>query len=391
MGAPVIDVRNQAVAAVHGLEGIDLTPVGAGWQTALSGPYAGAQYAIVGMNMTVARSPEAADLAVGTVLLVYVRPLPTPADSTAGTAYALYHIYEYDPAEAQAAVSLGSVALTYMSDPGPTAALETTYTEAFHFGAVTANASASSDNAGPSNLQYRWRLGGGDYWTEWGIDSTTDWEPASAGDHLVSVQVRDRWGQVSEASQTVVATEFFVFADSPEQLMANFQTVYEDMDILGYREVIDSGFVIYLSQDTIDEYSLPREFFDYDEEVQITDRMFSGNARTRPNGDIIPGITRIQFNYFQPEAAWADSPPDHRIPNAIWAPFRVDFTIEQGNEGRLNIKGIIEFYLNSEQVEHQGRIQTKYSMIGQMDYTGYGSLKRPTTDVSWSDVKALYH
>ena len=175
-----------------------------------------------------------------------------------------------------------------------------------------------------------------------------------------------------EDPKPVKPGETLPFADSPQQLMENFQTVYEDMDIDGYREVIDPDFVIYLSQDTIDEYSLPREFFDYDEEVQITERMFSGNAITRPNGDIIPGITRIQFNYFQAEAAWAVSPADHRIPNALWAPYRVDFTIDQGNEGRLNITGIIEFYLTSEQVEHQGRTQTKYTMVGQVDYTASG-------------------
>ncbi len=162
------------------------------------------------------------------------------------------------------------------------------------------------------------------------------------------------------------------FANSPEQLMQNFQTVYEEMDIDGYREVIDPNFVIYLSQETINEYSLPREFFDYDEEVLITERMFSGNAITRPNGDIIPGIVRIQFNVFQAEAAWAVSPADHRIPNALWAPFRVDFTIDQGTRA-LDIKGIIEFYLRSEQVEHQGRLQTRYRMIGQVDYTNTGA------------------
>ena len=107
--------------------------------------------------------------------------------------------------------------------------------------------------------------------------------------------------------------------------------------------------------------------------MQITERMFSGNAITRPNGDIIPGITQIEFTILQAEAAWAVSPADHRIPNALWAPFRVDFTIQQGNEGRLNIKGIIEFYLTSEQVEYQGRTQTKYSMIGQVDYTANGT------------------
>lgn len=164
------------------------------------------------------------------------------------------------------------------------------------------------------------------------------------------------------------------FPNSPEVLMGNFQKVYEDRDIDGYREVIDPSFVIYLSQETIDDFSLPRNFFDYDEEVLIAERMFSGSPFIRQNGDITPGITRIQFNYFQPETAWEVSPADDRIPNALRAQYRVDFTIEQGNEGRLNIKGIIEFYLRSEQVEHQGRLQDRYWMVGQVDYTTPGAL-----------------
>lgn len=159
------------------------------------------------------------------------------------------------------------------------------------------------------------------------------------------------------------------FPNSPEQLMANFETVYEARDIDGYREVIDPSFVIYLSQDTIDEFSLPREFFDFDEEVLIAGRMFSGSPFIRQDGNIVPGITRIQFDYFEAETTWEVSPADDRIPNALRAQYRVDFTIEQGNEGRLNIKGIIEFYLRSERVEHQGRQQDRYWMVGQVDYT----------------------
>lgn len=159
------------------------------------------------------------------------------------------------------------------------------------------------------------------------------------------------------------------FAGTPDQLMKNFQTVYEAMDIDGYRQVIDTDFRIYLSQDTIDEYFLPRDFFDYDEEVLITERMFSGNAITRPNGDIIPGITRIQFNIYEPVSAWETSPADHRIPNALWATYQVQFVIEQGNVGRLNIDGRINFYLTSEEVEFQGRMQTRWKMVGQEDYT----------------------
>ncbi|MFO7610129.1 MAG: hypothetical protein R6X35_13250 [Candidatus Krumholzibacteriia bacterium] len=159
------------------------------------------------------------------------------------------------------------------------------------------------------------------------------------------------------------------FPNSPEVLMANFQKVYEDRNIDGYREVIDPEFRIYLSQATIDEFGIPDGYFDYDEEVLIAERMFSGSPFIRQSGAITPGITRIQFDYFQPETTWEVSPADDRIPNALRAQYRVNFTIEQGNEGRLKIEGIIEFYLRSEQVEHQGRTQNRFWMVGQVDYT----------------------
>lgn len=177
---------------------------------------------------------------------------------------------------------------------------------------------------------------------------------------------------------------------SPELLMAAFQAATEGLDIEGYRQVLDPEFAIYLSQGTIEEFSLPREYFDYDEDMLISERMFAGQAITRPNGDIIPGITRIMFHYFQAEAAWADAPDDHRFAGAVWAPFRVDLTVEQGNEGRANIKGIIEFYLSSEPVEYQGSTVRDYRMVGQVDYTNVRPAKRPTEDTAWGDLKALF-
>ena len=125
--------------------------------------------------------------------------------------------------------------------------------------------------------------------------------------------------------------------------------------------------------------------------MAISERIFAGNAITRPNGDIIPGITRIEFNIFQAEADWAVAAEDHDFAGAIWAPFRVDITVDQGNEGRFDINGIIEFYLGAESVEYQGSTVTNYRMVGQVDYTGYYWAKRPTEDTAWGDLKALFH
>jgi len=159
------------------------------------------------------------------------------------------------------------------------------------------------------------------------------------------------------------------FADTREQLMENFQIVYEKMDIDDYIEVIDENFRIYLSDDTRTEYGLPREYFDYDEEVQITRNMFSGNAIDLGNGETVPGISEISFKKLIQIDAWRVSPADDRIANADFAPFEVEFEIARGGFPTLEIRGMIEFYLVAEEIMHQGRLQDRWKMVGQVDYT----------------------
>ncbi len=149
-----------------------------------------------------------------------------------------------------------------------------------------------------------------------------------------------------------------------DQAMINFKQVYEKMDIDGYLTVIDPSFKIYLSQDTITEFGLPQDFFDYDEESRIARNMFSGDAITRPNGDLVPGIVGIEFPTFYAEDAWTKSPSDDKIPDAWWAPYRVDIVIHQGSRD-LRIQGRILFYLKEFDVNGQ----TLFKMVGQVDDT----------------------
>ena len=169
-----------------------------------------------------------------------------------------------------------------------------------------------------------------------------------------------------------------------EQAMTNFQTVYEKMDYTGYLTVIDPSFKIYLTTDTIQEFGLPQDYFDYDEESRIAQNMFSGNAITRPNGDIVPGIVGIDFVTFFAEDGWVQTQPDDRIPDAWRAPFRVDIIFHQGSRD-VRVQGKIHFYLK--EIEADGG--TTYRMVGQVDETGQYPAK-PTEGWSWGTVKALY-
>jgi len=171
--------------------------------------------------------------------------------------------------------------------------------------------------------------------------------------------------------------------DTPS-LMENFKKACQNMDYGAYLAVIDPGFRIYLNQATVNEFALPLDYFDYDQDSRIAKNMFSGDAITRPNGDIVPGIVGIEFNAFYPEAAWTPSAPDDRIPDALWAPYRVDIVIHQGSSD-LRVEGLIYFYAKAFDVDGV----TVYRMVGQVDNTGSYPAK-PTEQWSWGTVKALY-
>ncbi len=167
---------------------------------------------------------------------------------------------------------------------------------------------------------------------------------------------------------TVIET--LPFAGSPEQLMENFKTVYEGMDYNNYLTVMDDGFRIYLTDDTVLEFGLPRNFFEYAEEVRITERWFSGNSPREGVG----GIERITFETYVPIAAWRPSEnPD--FPGAVEADYTVKFVIQQATTDgakNLEINGSIRFFLSTEEVEYQGRTRTLYRMVGQIDGTSAG-------------------
>ncbi|MCP4574492.1 MAG: hypothetical protein GY838_19245 [bacterium] len=160
------------------------------------------------------------------------------------------------------------------------------------------------------------------------------------------------------------------FAGSPEQLMRNFMDVYEDRDYTGYLTVIDPEFKIFLKQETVDEFGLPRDYFGYDEEIVITEKMFSGN----PPREGVGAISNIELSVLSQVGTW-ELTENTVFPGALESQYEVQFKIMQSTtdgERQLNITGRIIFFLSTEQVDHNGRERTLYRMVGQIDETNAG-------------------
>lgn len=160
------------------------------------------------------------------------------------------------------------------------------------------------------------------------------------------------------------------FPGSPGQLMANFQTIYEERNFDWYRDMLHPDYQTILQQETIDQFPDVGETLDLNEELRIHERMFSGDDLTDPTGAFVPGVVNISFGKFTILDDWQLSPPDDRIPNALFAPYEVDFLFNRGQEyNQISVKGQIRFYLTSRDSVHEGANRQYYQMVGQVDLT----------------------
>ncbi len=178
------------------------------------------------------------------------------------------------------------------------------------------------------------------------------------------------------------------FPGSPDLLMANFKTMYETRDYREFELIMALGFETILQQRTTLEFPDVGETLDLTEELRIHDRMFSGDAVTDPNGDLVPGVSNIFIEHFTPLGTWAVSPPTDIIPDTEWAVYDVGFLFDRGqNYSTLNVQGNIKFYVASRDSLHEGMVRPYYQMIGQVDLTD-GS--KSTETKSWGSIKALW-
>ncbi|NCQ33714.1 hypothetical protein GW813_01295 [bacterium] len=163
-----------------------------------------------------------------------------------------------------------------------------------------------------------------------------------------------------------------VFPDTPAKLMANFKTIYENMDYNAYQTLLHPDYLTILQASTTSDFPEVGTTLDYTEEMDIANHMFSGAAGHDSKGDLTTPISSITLQEPTQLTSWETSPGDDPIPNAESALFDVYFEFSRAGDKTLKVTGQIKFYITSHDSLHQGSMKPYYQMIGQYDLTNDG-------------------
>lgn len=176
-------------------------------------------------------------------------------------------------------------------------------------------------------------------------------------------------------------------AQSPDELVSYFLAAYGGMDFPGYQSILDSEFLMILSDATISEYPGLGTTINYSEEERIHERMFSGDNVTDPNGYLILGVSAITFNVFNLMGAWAATDNEEMFPNTVWAPYQVDLRIDRSQSYSSRTDGLVKIYARSHEVTVNGKVETYFLLAGMVDLTG---LYKGSESTTWGIIKGMY-
>ncbi len=180
-----------------------------------------------------------------------------------------------------------------------------------------------------------------------------------------------------------------LFPDTPEQLMANFQTIYETMDVDEYRLILDPAFETILQDATLDDFPGVGITLDVAEENHLHERMFLGEPLQDANGELLPAIFQFTMARFQPVVDWGESLPSDPIPNTLSAMYDVEILVGRGQEfSSLMVRGSIRFYVTTAEGRLNGEPKTYYRLVGQLDLTQDNKAVWLTP---WGSLKAWFH
>ncbi|HPF35844.1 hypothetical protein KDK88_04020 [bacterium] len=146
---------------------------------------------------------------------------------------------------------------------------------------------------------------------------------------------------------------------TPELMMANFKTAYEEKDINGYRdEVLDDRFLFFFLEDE------DQAFWDKTEDLASMTNLFSGEARTNSQGQLTRAISQItmdQLTLLEPFTA-SDNLYFQGIDGVLMGLYKITIVLTHP-AGTITVDSNQRFYA-APQVENGVTI---YKLIGQED------------------------
>lgn len=159
------------------------------------------------------------------------------------------------------------------------------------------------------------------------------------------------------------------YPNNPDQVIANFQTIYTELRIDDFRDMLHSDYKTVLLPSTLAEWEqggnpLAADVFYRDDEIRIHENMFSGNTGLDAAGVTVPPIDSIQIDYINKTGSWEPIPEtDEHFAGfgGYWAMFNVLLYFNNPDQHRYEVRQDVEFYVVP--TDDDGR--TKWLLLGQ--------------------------
>ncbi len=176
-------------------------------------------------------------------------------------------------------------------------------------------------------------------------------------------------------------TTLYIWPDTPDKLMINFELAYSEMNITEYENCLHPDFQFKFTNNDIWERA---------DDVNSTTNMFAGNSGEDSQGSPRMGVKSIEISQFTQELDWDTTLPNHPVfPSSEKALYKVTIRFFLENDyNTITISSQQLFYVMPEEVDKgNGTTQTRFFLYGQQDLEGEG---KGNEDMTWGGVKALY-
>jgi hypothetical protein len=199
----------------------------------------------------------------------------------------------------------------------------------------------------------------------------------------------DDEGPIAPGGAADVPASDLPFPDTPDQVLANFMTIYETMDFAEYEISLDPAFACHLQPETMEEFPALGPTLEGDEEIRLHSRMFSGEDLTDASGAPLPAIQQFSFGKLRKLIDWGESLDTDPIPNTLSALYAVEIIVDRGqSHAALKVDGQIRFYVKPAEGRVDGESRTYYRLVGQLDWT---QTHKASEIVAWGSLKSLYY
>jgi len=145
---------------------------------------------------------------------------------------------------------------------------------------------------------------------------------------------------------------------SPTILMDNFDTAYSEMDIVGYRDLLDDRFLFF--------FNSGGDFWTKEDDLASTENMFSGQALINSAGELTKAISEIAVDQLIIRESWEPVSESHPhfgdIAGVEKALYQIRFVLHHSG-GTITVESNQTFY--AAPYETDGVV--KWKLIGQQD------------------------